>query len=296
MSEDFVRCYIGYISLTTLKVIQQESSRLNEWNLSQGSDFNLKESYGYREGIWKRDELMLDAIAQRCIIAETRQPDSVKPSIFWNNALNIADVLTLLSLAHARYYSAFAIERKKGEQYSISWGLITREISLNWDIVSTSNLGKFISEALTFIEQNPKWLEESGFTPSIYWFTQAQISFNTAPSVLEMGLYWVTLEILAGTYIDAKGLGITYKKDKVKRFISDKGYSDDVWSFLDKVIDDWYEVRNDIFHEGKQNLPVKLLIKRRQQVRDFTSLVLVEMLQNQGEGRRKEIAKRIQSY
>lgn len=296
MSEDFVRCYIGYISLTTLKGVQQESGRLNEWELSQGSDFNLKESYGYSEAIWQRDELRLAAIAQRCIIAETRQPDSVKPSIFWTNALSMADVLTLLSLAHARYYSAFAIERRKGEQYSIGWGLIPREISLNWDIVSIGNLGKFISEALTFVEKNPNWLEESGFFPSLYWFTQAQISFHTSPSILGMGLYWITLEILAGTYIDANRLEITYKKDRVKRFIIDRGYSGGVWGFLDEVIDDWYEVRNNLFHEGTQKQSIALLSRRRQQMRDFTSLVLVEMLQNQGEDRRKEIARRIQGY
>jgi hypothetical protein len=298
MSEDFYRWYIGYISLTTLHTVQRESGRFNEWDLLVGSDFNLKESYGHRDrgDIPKQDELMLEAIAQRSIIAETRQPESVKPSVFWGNALNMADVLTLLSLARARYYSAFARERKRGASYGINWGVIHRDIAGTWDIVTISNLGQFISEALAFVETNPDWLEESGFIPSIYWFAQAQISYHTAPSILEMGLYWVALETLAGTYIDARGLGITNKKDRVKKFISDKGYSDDVWSFLDKVIDDWYEVRNDLFHEGKQDLPVELLIKRRQQVRDFTSLVLVEMLQNQGEGRRKEIAKRIQSY
>ena len=296
MSEDFVRCYIGYIHFEMLRNIQQESGKFNEWELIRSSDFSLKKSYGYRDGIHKQDELMLDAIAQRSIIAETRQPKSVKTSIFWNNALSIADVLTLLSLARARYYSAFAIERNLGENYSISWGLIPRDIAGNWDIVSISNFGKFISEALTFIEKNPNWLEESGFVPSLYWFTQAQISYNTAPSILEMGLYWVSMETVAGTYIKANKLGIRSKKKIVKRFISDKGYSGGVWSFLDEVIDDWYLVRNDLFHEGKQKLSLALLSRRRQQVRDFTSLVLVEMLQPQGEERRKLIAERMQSY
>ena len=296
MGEDFIRCYIGYISLITLKWVQQDSGRFSEWKLSQGSDFNLKKSYGYREDIRKQDELMLEAIAQRSIIAETRQPESVKPSIFWNNALSIADVLTLLSLARARYYSAFAIERKLGKSYSISWGLIPKDIAGNWDIVLIGNFGKFISEALTFIEKNPNWLEESGFVPSIYWFTQAQISYNTAPSILEMGLYWVSMETVAGTYIEANKLGITNKKERVKRFISDRGYSGGVWNFLDEVIDDWYEVRNNLFHEGKQKQSIALLSRRRQQIRDFTSLVLVEMLQPQGEERRKLIAERMQSY
>lgn len=298
MTEDFYRWYIGDLSLTTLETVQRESGRFNEWELLHGSDLNLKESYGYRDrgDILKQDELMLEAVAQRSIIVEARRPASVGRSVLWHDALNMADVLTLLSLARARYYSAFARERKLGNSYSISWGLMTRGSALNWDIVPISNLGKFISEALAFIEENSNWLKESGFDPSIYWFIQALISSNIAPSILEMGLYWVALETIAGTYIDASGLGITYKKDRVKRFISDKGYGDGVWSFLDEVIDDWYEVRNDLFHEGRQNLPRELLITRRQQVRDFTSLVLVEMLQDQGEERRQEIAKRIKSY
>ena len=74
------------------------------------------------------------------------------------------------------------------------------------------------------------------------------------------------------------------------------GYSGSVWSFLDECIDDWYEVRNNVFHEGKQMQSTPLLSTRRQQIRDFTSLVLVEILQRQGEERRKEIATRMGSY
>lgn len=122
------------------------------------------------------------------------------------------------------------------------------------------------------------------------------MSYLTAPSVLEMALYWVSVEAIAGTYIDSNILGITNKKERVKRFINDKGYTDGVWSFLDEVIDDWYVIRNDLFHEGKQNLPVELLIKRRQQVRELTSLVFVEMLQKQEDARKNEIATRMQNY
>ncbi|GAF71206.1 unnamed protein product [marine sediment metagenome] len=296
MSGVFVRCYIGDIHFEMLQNIQRESGKFNEWELIRSSDFDLKNSYGHRKDILKQDELMLEAIAQRSIIAEIREPKSVNPSIFWNNGLSIADVLTLLSLARARYYSTFAIERNLGKNYSISWGLIPRDIAGNWDIVPISKFGKFISEALTFIEKYPNWLEESGFFPSIYWFTQAQISCNIAPSILEMGLYWVSIETLANVYLDSIGLKIRYKKEQVKRFILDRGYSGSMWDFLDEVIDDWYEVRNNLFHEGKQEQSVPLLSRRRQQIRDFTSLVLVEMLEPQGEERRKEIAKRMQSY
>lgn len=295
MSEDFVRCYIGDISLSTLEEIQKECGWLDEWKLIQGSQFNHKESYGYKE-IFARDQLLLQAIAKRSVIAETTETASIKPSFIWNNALVIADALTLLSVARARYYSCLAVEKNLGEKYSIAWGVMTREIPGNWDIVPITQLGKFISEGLGFIEKNPNWLKETGFVPSIYWYTQAQVSFNTGPSVLEIALYWVTVEILAGTYLDRYGLIIPNKKERVERFIADKGYIGTPWGFLDQVIDDWYQTRNALFHEGRQELSVDVLTVRRQQVRDFTSLVLVEMLQKQDEANKKELIKRIQDY
>ncbi len=295
MGEDFVRCYIGDVHLSMLETIQQESGIFNEWELMPGSDFDYKESYGYKE-VFEKEEMLLDAIAKRSVIAETRQPENVKKSILWNKALNIADVITLLSLARARYYSTLAIERSLGDRFSISWGLIPREDAGNRDIVTIANLGRFISEALAFIEVNPKWLEESGFKPSIYWYTQAQVSRSTAPSILEMGLYWVSLETLAKTHNDNNGLGIGNKKERVKCFVSDRGYTGSNWYFLDEVIDDWYIVRNALFHEGSETLSLGVLSTRRQQLRDFTSLIFVEMLQRQDETRVKELAKRISNY
>lgn len=297
MNQDFCRCYIGDISLHILQEVQREIKELNEWELLVGAEFNYKESYGYRDGIWERDELLLQALAKRSVIAETRNPNNVKPSLIWNNALMIADVITLLSVAHARYYSTLAIERSIGPRYSISWGVMVRqELSGDFDIVSLSNLGRFIFEALKFIEQNRSSLQETGFIPSIYWYAQAQISYHTAPSVLEMALYWVSMEIIAGAYIDGQRLKIVPKKEKVNRFVTDQGYAGSDWNFLDGVIDDWYEIRNSLFHEGKQQFSVDVLKTRRQQIRDFMSLVLVEMLQKQGETRRKEIAARMQRY
>jgi len=295
MSEDFVRCYIGDISLFTLRNVQQESGILNDWELMHGSEFNHKQSYGYKQ-VFEQDELLLEALAKRSVVAETKQPQTTKPSLLWNSALNIADVLTLLSVARARYYSTLAVEKNTGPHYSIAWGLMTREIAGNWDIVPITHLGTFISEGLDLIEQNPSWPEETGFVPSLYWYTQAQVSYLTGPSVLEMALYWVTLEILAGTYVDRQGLVISNKKERVKRFIADKGYTGGLWDFLNQAIDDWYQTRNALFHEGQQELSVDVLTTRRQQLRDFASLVLVEMLQKQDNTRKKELATRMQDY
>jgi hypothetical protein len=294
MDEDFVRCYIGNISLITLRAIQKESGKFDEWELMDGTKFDLKKSYGYRS-ILERDESLLEALAKRSVIAETRQPASIKPSILWNNALNIADVLTLLGLARARYQPTLAVEKHLEPKYSISWGLAKEVVGLS-DIVSIDNYGKFISEALTFIEKNPAWLKDSGFIPSMYWYEQAKVSSHTAPSILEMALYWVSLEILAGVHIKSNGLNITNKKARVKRFIFDKGYVGSTWDFLEEVIDDWYLTRNTLFHEGKEPLPIDVLTKRRQQVCDFMSLVLVEMLQQQDKSRTEQIAKQMQGY
>jgi hypothetical protein len=294
MSDDFVRCYIPDMSLATLRAVQEESGRLVGWRLVQGREFDLERSYGYEHGIEEKD--LLAAVAKRCIIAENRNPAGTKPSLIWNNALDIADVLTLLSIARGRFVSASFVEKKIGTKYTLSRALIVPEIAGRWDIVPIERFGSFIREAMGHIERYPDWLKDSGFTPSIYTYTQAQIAYLTAPSILEMGLYWVTIESIAGTYIESKAITENNKKERVKRFITDMGYAGSTWTFLEEVIDDWYKTRNALFHEGKQELPIGLLGIRRQQARDFTSLVLVEMLQKQGEAVRKEVATRIQDY
>lgn len=296
MSEVFVRCYIGDISLSTLKNVQRESGKFDEWELMQGSEFKLKESYGYRGGIGKQQELLLDALAKRSVIAETRQPERVKTSLIWNNVLNLADVITLLSLARACHYPTLAVERGKEDGYSIAWGVMTREEAGNRDIVSISNLGQFISEALTYIENNSSLLIESGFKPSIFWYQQAQQAYSTAPTIMEIALYWVSLEIVASIYIKNSKINTSGKAQKVRRFLKDRGYTGQEWRFLSKVIRDCYAIRNNAFHEGIGTLPPEVMLTRRGQIRELVSLVLVEMLQQQEEARKTEIAVKMQSY
>jgi hypothetical protein len=296
MRKDFIRYYIGGIHFSMFKTVQRESGKFDEWELLQGSDFILSKSYGYKaDSIPVHDKPLLKALVKRSVIAETKQPTSVKPSLLWGRASNIADILTLLSLARGRYHSA-VVENNRGQTHGISWDLIAGEPEGNWDIVPISNLGRFISEALTYIDNNTSWLKESGFDPSVYWFTQAQKSCFTAPSILEMGLYWVSLEVLSLAYIAKYGINVPYKKERVKCFITDRGYTGSSWDFLEEAIDDWYVARNDAFHEGKEKLSIELIAKRGKQIRDFTSLVFVEMLQKQEDARKKEIAMRMQSY
>lgn len=295
MGKDFIRYYIGDISIVTLQTVQRESRKFDDWILISGSDFEYRKSYGY-EQIEGRHEEWIELIRKRSVIVENRQPDDIRDSLIWLNASRLADIITLLSIARAKYYPRLLFEKKLGGNYSLQIGLITQEEPENRDIVNISNLGRFICEALNFIEQDPDWLKDSGFKPSIYWWTQAQQSFAIAPSILEMALYWVCMEIVAGTYIEGHGLRIENKKERVKRFIRDKGYTGNSWNFMDEVVDDWYQTRCAAFHEGRESLPVEELKTRRQQVRDFVSLVLVEMLQQQEETRKKEIAERMQNY
>ena len=295
MGMDFIRYYIGDISIVTLQRIQKESGKFDDWILISGSDFKYSDSYGY-EQIENTHEKWIELLRGRSVIAENREPNNIEDSFIWLNASRMADILILLSIARAKYYPRLLFEKNLGDNYSFQIGLITREEPGNRDIVEISNLGQFISEALTFIERNRNWLKDSAFVPSIYWYTQAQQSFGIAPSILEMALYWVSIEIVAGNYIDGNRLGITSKKQRVKRFIEDRGYTGVTWNFLDQVVDDWYQTRCAAFHEGEETLPIGVLTTRRQQVRDFVSLVLVEMLQQQEDTKKKEIAARIQIY
>ena len=231
------------------------------------------------------------------IIAENRTPNNTEPSLIWENALNIADVLTLLSLARARYYPTLLVERNKAGNFTLAWGLITQEEAGKQDIVPFGNFGSFITKALSIIKHNPDWLKGSGFDPSIHWYHQAQLARGTAaPSILEMALYWISIEIVASVYIEQQQLNIKYMKPKVKRFFEDNGYSNGNWSFLDSLIDDWYQIRCDAFHEGICTIPNEIRVPRRKQVRDLTSLVLIEMLQPLGKTRKEEIAQQILNY
>ncbi len=296
MGKEFIRYYIGNMSLYTFEKVQKESRKFDNWTLISGTDFKYRDSYGYQQVVGTHEE-WIELIRKYSVVAENRQPEKVEPSFLWHNAPLLADVLTLLSLARAELYPVLIIERNLGGEYNLTRGMWYRETSGNRDIMPISNLGQFISEALTFIEQNPSWLKNSGFDPSIHWHRLALQAYRTSPSILEMALYWISLEILASTYVEKKALDIEHKKERVKRFIADKDYSGSEWNFLDGIIDDWYKVRNNAFHEGKDpGLPVDVLKARRQQARDFTSLVLVELLQPQEDRRRLEIAERMQSY
>jgi hypothetical protein len=87
-------------------------------------------------------------------------------------------------------------------------------------------------------------------------------------------------------------LGINKKDKRVKRFVNDNGYTGEVWNFLETAIDDWWKARNYAFHEGKEGteeLSYDLLARRGKQIRDFASLVFVEMLQKQEYSRKIQL-------
>ncbi|MFC2050739.1 hypothetical protein ACFLTN_06140 [Chloroflexota bacterium] len=298
MSNNYVRCYIGNVLLDTLQQVQKQTGCLDEWQLFDASVFDHKTSYGYEPEL-TIDEALIEAVAKRCsIIAETKQPEKSPPSLIWKDALLIVDVLTLLSLAHARHCIALLVEKQLEHSPSLSPVIIPPTTTDSSEIVSFSDLSKFVSAGLGLFKGNRTSLEDNGFIPSIYWYHQSQQALGMAPSVLAMALYWVSLEIVATAYIRINGIAVSHKIDIAKTFIHDKGYSGTAWNFLNSVVDDWYSIRNFLFHEGKES-PALDKHKRGvllQQVRDFMSLVLVEMLQDQGETRRKQVADQISKY
>lgn len=297
MSGDFIRCYIGDISIITLQSVLKECNRFNEWELIPSSEFNREKSYGYKEISDKDEQLIRAYIKYSSVVAETKQPDLSKPSLIWNNGLLIADVLALLSIAHCKDYQAFLVEKHLKDKYSWGFGRVSHVIEGSRNIVRIDRLEHFISNSLDFIEQNPNWMKETGFIPSIYWFIQALQTSMKAPTILEVALYWVSLEIVASMYLRKNTISIKGKEQRVTRYIKDMGYTGQEWRFLSRVIEDCYQIRNSAFHEGVEpDLAEGARWNRRRQIRELASLVLTEMLENQGQEQRSRIAKRMQNY
>lgn len=298
MNNNFVRCYIGNVSLYTLQQVQKQTGRLDEWQLFDAWGFDHKTSYGYAS-FSPENEALIDAVAKRCsIIAETKQPEKSPPALIWKNALLIADVLTLLSLAHARHCHTLLVEKQLGGKHSLTQVIISPTTTDSSEIVPFSGLSSFINAGLGLLKGNRKSLKDNGFIPSIYWHDQSQQTLGTAPSALAMALYWVSLEIVATAYLRINGVAASTKLDIAKTFIRYKGYTGKAWDFLNSAVDDWYSMRNFLFHEGRES-PTLDKHKRGvllRQVRDFMSLVLVEMLQDQGETRRNQVAGQISKY
>ena len=297
MSEDFIRCFIGDISITELQSVLQECGRFSEWELIPSLNFSHENSYGYKE-LSDGDEQLIKAYIKRSsVIAETKRPDLSKPSLIWNNGLLIVDVLALLSIAECKDYQALVVLKNLGDTYSYSLGRIPYVIEGKRSIVRIDKIEHFISNSLDFIEQNPDRMRETGFIPSIYWFIQALQTSMKAPTILEVALYWVSLEIIASTYLRNNSISIRGKEQKVRRFIKDRGYTGQEWRFLSRVIGDCYQIRSSALHEGVEpDFPQGVMWNRRKQIRELASLVLTEMLENQGQEQRSKIAKRMQSY
>ncbi len=297
MSEDFVRCYIRDISIGTLQNVLQRCGRFNEWELIPSQRFVHNESYGYKKTSDNDDQLTEAYIKRSSVIAETKRPDLSKPSLIWNNSLLIADVLSLLSIAHCKDYEAFLVEKNLKDKYSLGFGRISHIREGSRNIVRIDKLEHFISNSLDCIEQNPDWMRQTGFIPSIYWFIQALQTSMKAPTILEVTLYWVSLEIIASTHLRNNAIHARGKEQIVRRFIKDRGYAGQEWRFLSKVIRDCYQIRSSALHEGVDpNFPPGVGWNRRKQIRELVSLVLVEMLENQGQEQRSKIAKKMQSY
>ncbi|MDD4876192.1 MAG: hypothetical protein PHQ86_03560 [Dehalococcoidales bacterium] len=81
MSEDFIRYYIGDISIYILRSVLQGCDRFSEWELIPNSEFNHENSYGYTIISDKNEQLLQGYIKHSPFIAETKRPDLSKASL-----------------------------------------------------------------------------------------------------------------------------------------------------------------------------------------------------------------------
>lgn len=293
---DFVRCYIENISPYYISFFQNECPVLDGWIFCWGPDFDYESSYGYQPGIWLADSTFIMAAKERSIIAENRSPATAKKSIIWNNALIISDVITLLGISQGHYISIVAIERKIGTKYSINRGLFTGDDQGYLGLVPLNRLNSFINDSIKFMEENTDWLQKSGFKPAIYWYIQAQISYLTSPTILAIGLYWISLEVMAKIYAEENGLRMTKKDKMIFRFLSDKVYTGPEWDFITEIVVNCYKIRNELFHEGTQSFDPPKITQLHKQLRDLMSYIFIDMLQKQDSKQVQKILQNIKNY
>lgn len=305
MTEElFIRYYINEIPYSRAERLHDIISKLpsfKDWQWISANKFDYKKSHGYFPGL---DE-EIECIRKKCsAIIEHHNPTLViGSSLIWNTgrgspATIIDDLLTLFSIAQSKYINARVVESLlPGNQLDITHRPIAPLSSHN-QVIFDVELETFIAESLVRL-QDYNWIQESGFKPAIYWYRQAQQSFRASMFSLELSLYWIVLEILAEAYVQKNGLTrtIRYKKDRVKGFLASQRLQDGHWGFIDTIIDDCYEIRCASFHEGKlPKWPTERFEQRWRQFVEFVSFVLANLLQEQSEENRKQIALRISQY
>ncbi len=210
---------------------------------------------------------------------------------------HIDDLLTVCSIAETKYIYARTVETVlPGDNLHIIQRPVAPLSDLNGTI-PLANLEAFVSDSFNKLQQK-QWKHTVGFIPAILWYRQAQQSFRASIFPLEMSLYWVVLEVLAGAYVQNQGLAkIKNKKERVKKFISSRGWVGGSWCFIESAMDDWYLVRCASLHEGKLPGWKDTKFERRwRQLAEFVSFALASLLQKQEQNWENQVANRISAY
>lgn len=306
MREDyFIRYYINEVphAITEqLRVVVTTLPLFQGWHWIPVGKFDYEKSRGYLPGL---NVAEIECIKRKSsAIIEHHNPTLViGSSSLWmpgkrSPATLIDDLLTLCSIAESKYISARAVETLLAED---NQHVVHRPITPLGDlqeVVPRVGFEAFVLEGLAKLQEQT-WKYETGFTPAIYWYRQAQQSFHAGIFGLELSLYWIVLEVLGGAYVQKQGLStkVRNKKERVKRFIISQGFNGSFWNFLDAVIDDCYEVRCASFHEGTlPSWPQNKFEQRWRQLVEFVSFVLADLIQEQHKEQRKQIAVRLSQY
>jgi hypothetical protein len=296
MTKDFIRCYIGNISYDNMRLVMQEVGGYEDWKLTPKSDFREKKSLILRYGN-TRDKLLFRSLLDcSTIIIETDRPESTKSSLICKDGLLLDDLLTLLSIAQFRYIPALVVERMI-YAYNYEFEVYLYNTLDTKNTLPISKTGQFISTAINMVSKDPSWLGSSGFQTGIHWYTLACKTLGIMPTVLNVALYWIGLEVVASKFLQKNTIHVRGKEHTVRRFARERGYTGEKWRFLSKAIRDWYEIRNKAFHEGQElGLSSEMIMARGKQINDFLSLVLIEMVQEQDCEWKEQVAAYIASY
>ena len=294
MVEAFLRYYVLHLPHHQWQSLFEEVPDLKDWKLIQGWKFNYEQSYGYEPGT----NIHEVAYAKRkCdAVIEHHQPQQVSGSSqIWTGELRLPttfldDILVLLSIACSRHVHALSREYFHASGGSIRTYPSSPETD-SQPVIPDNQLSRFLVEALKRLHTKG-WDRTTGFLPAIHWYYQAHITVGSGPSILELAMYWITLEVLAR----ARGFQ-GHKKAMVSKMLAVQHFAGGDWVFLSKALSDWYKARNTAFHEGEQpSWTTGQLAGRLKQVREFTSLVLADLLVPQSAAWKGKVASRIQGY
>lgn len=290
----FLRYYIRHLPYRKWQSFWAEVPALSGWDITAAWKFDYPKSYGYALGTNIHE---VSYVKRKCdAVIEHHQPSQVSGSSYlWTGEARLPtttldDILVLLSVATSRYVHAVLREYFHGSGRTLR-SYATGPEPNTMCVVQDSQLGQFLVEALKKLHA-PKPTNSSAIALSLHWYYQGHIMRGSAPSIVQMAMFWVTLEILA------KAMGFKGKKKAmVSQLLDNQGFTGTNWAFLDGALSDWYKARNAAFHEGQQpSWNAARLTGRLRQITEFSSFLLADLLVPQQAAWKSKMSSRIQDY